>query len=406
MKTIQKCALMALLANMLYRFGSQIHQMFLVTIDWDGSAAAVTKGYGLLSENKAKLTLLPEQAFSACLLVKDDNPILLEWLAYHYTVLPLPVDPDSQTSPAEIVERWNNAAGLGMNITQWTDQDFLPEKPNHKELLKKNEYQEKKDMHRFRQRHFFHKCMLNLKRRGSTWVSLFDTDEYLTFNHDWPPEYAPHAEPNATKLLPRLGESTALDFLQQEMHRNATFVTQSPCLPVPRIFYSSVESPLPSDSKDDNNNPDIPAAGFNVTQFETIRFVQHAKVGNRFNGLKKNLVDVSRVEEQYINGTTSLPPNVHRPIVQYCTRQNYFYGQYPIFRLNHYLGSWERYNSRVDARDGHEKSEKAYKERALVAEQTTDDLRPWLKLFVDRVGDERARHLLEGVGVIPPKQNS
>ena len=50
---------------------------------------------------------------SACLLIKDDNTRLIEWLAYHYTMFPLRylivgVDPDSATSPKVILQRWTD----------------------------------------------------------------------------------------------------------------------------------------------------------------------------------------------------------------------------------------------------------------------------------------------------------
>ena len=46
-------------------------------------------------------------SFSACMLIKDDNDLLNEWLAYHYHVLNLrylvvAVDPSSATSPTPI----------------------------------------------------------------------------------------------------------------------------------------------------------------------------------------------------------------------------------------------------------------------------------------------------------------
>jgi hypothetical protein len=58
-------------------------------------------------------------SFSACLLVKDDNKILPEWLAYHYEVLPLrrliiAIDPLSTTSPEPILQAYRK---IGMNIT-------------------------------------------------------------------------------------------------------------------------------------------------------------------------------------------------------------------------------------------------------------------------------------------------
>eukprot|EP00588_Corethron_pennatum_P009150 CAMPEP_0194271248 /NCGR_PEP_ID=MMETSP0169-20130528/5088_1 /TAXON_ID=218684 /ORGANISM="Corethron pennatum, Strain L29A3" /LENGTH=204 /DNA_ID=CAMNT_0039013557 /DNA_START=100 /DNA_END=711 /DNA_ORIENTATION=+ len=64
---------------------------------------------------------------SACLLVKDDNHILSEWIAYHYTTLPLrhlvvAVDPISETSPADILGRWNKE--MDMDIHMWGDEEI------------------------------------------------------------------------------------------------------------------------------------------------------------------------------------------------------------------------------------------------------------------------------------------
>jgi hypothetical protein len=61
--------------------------------------------------------------FSACLLIKDDNQILPEWIAYHFTVLPLrhlivAVDPFSLTSPTPILDKFRE---IGMDIEVWRD---------------------------------------------------------------------------------------------------------------------------------------------------------------------------------------------------------------------------------------------------------------------------------------------
>jgi len=58
-------------------------------------------------------------SFAACVLMKDDNIILPEWLAYHYEVLPLrrlivAVDPFSKTNPDKILDAYRD---IGMNIT-------------------------------------------------------------------------------------------------------------------------------------------------------------------------------------------------------------------------------------------------------------------------------------------------
>jgi hypothetical protein len=66
---------------------------------------------------------------SSCLMWMDDNHYLVEWLAYHHTVLPLRrliicIDPKSQTSPLSLLERYLSR-GL-MNITVWNEDDFFP----------------------------------------------------------------------------------------------------------------------------------------------------------------------------------------------------------------------------------------------------------------------------------------
>ena len=66
------------------------------------------------------------KTFSACLLVMDDNHRLVEWLAYHYHVLPLryiivAVDPRSESSPTYLFNQWRRK---GMVIVEWEDKTF------------------------------------------------------------------------------------------------------------------------------------------------------------------------------------------------------------------------------------------------------------------------------------------
>jgi len=58
----------------------------------------------------------------------DDNHYLIEWLAYHYQVMPLRrlivlSDPKSRTTPLPILERWN---GLDLNFSLWSYEDVFP----------------------------------------------------------------------------------------------------------------------------------------------------------------------------------------------------------------------------------------------------------------------------------------
>ena len=79
-------------------------------------------------------------SWSACLLIKDNNIILPEWLAYHYTVLPLRrlivgVDPSSNFDPQPIFDMY---ATIGMNITVWK---------NHSYWIDGRKFHEKKEFH-------------------------------------------------------------------------------------------------------------------------------------------------------------------------------------------------------------------------------------------------------------------
>jgi hypothetical protein len=130
----------------------------------------------------------PRFTFSACLIVKDDNRILPEWLAYHYTVLPLrhlivAIDPLSATSPIPILNKFQE---LGMNITVWEDRDYINGRTanDFKPATSKNDKDGKYTVHVHRQLIFYQQCLLEFKNRGNhTWTILIDTDEYLTFNY-------------------------------------------------------------------------------------------------------------------------------------------------------------------------------------------------------------------------------
>ena len=131
---------------------------------------------------------------SACLLVNDENLRLPEWIAYHYTVLPLrhlivAVDPASFTSPRSILELWNDTA-LGMTVEIWNDEDFLEEEDSGP--LDDDQYTEhdRTQHHRYRQWRFVTSCMGVHKLHGRTWVLLTDVDEYILFNkiHDDEPD--------------------------------------------------------------------------------------------------------------------------------------------------------------------------------------------------------------------------
>jgi hypothetical protein len=136
-----------------------------------------------------------QDSFSICLLIKDDNYLLNEWIAYHYHVLKLrhlvvAVDPESETSPADMLESWRK--NFGLQVDEWTDQNFMPEfflQGKYGRVPRMSKWSvnvttwkndgvdatredlektfQKINRHRYRQSKFLKECILHLEKTGS-----------------------------------------------------------------------------------------------------------------------------------------------------------------------------------------------------------------------------------------------
>ena len=90
--------------------------------------------YELLRSPVEDVKIFPKtnKTIAACMLAMDDSIRLAEWLAYHYTILPLgslmiAVDPDSQSQKRvlEILDLWKDR----INIIAYTnDSEWMPYK--------------------------------------------------------------------------------------------------------------------------------------------------------------------------------------------------------------------------------------------------------------------------------------
>jgi hypothetical protein len=121
-----------------------------------------------------------DNSVSACLMFMDDNHRLVEWLAYHYFVMPLRhvvvlPDPDSRTSPMVVLERWKPY----MTVEVWNDtygvntNDTLT---GHDDLVK-------------RQGYFYSECGLYLRSRNRTWTMFIDVDEFWAIDETNVPDW-------------------------------------------------------------------------------------------------------------------------------------------------------------------------------------------------------------------------
>jgi len=334
--------------------------------------------------------LAPGDSFAACLKIKDDNHWLIEWLAYHYFVMPLrhiivTIDEDSKTTPRKIFRRWSSRKM--MNITYWTDKDYMPKKitataadfENNTGLM----------MHRVRQNNFYRTCIPALRDMGLNWLMLVDTDEYIL------PSYASGYFSNLTERVSFRKPGSVMRLLKyQEMV--APDVNHT-CVYMPRFFFGA------QDSKQSLVNHGVPPS-INASNMLTQRYL-YREPRKHANG--KNLMHLQRVPaiKKFMS--------VHHVSTHACpdpkTMVNKDLNRVSIARVHHYLGSPEQYLYREDPRGNYHAnaSVKTYHTRGLdrwdklnrKADHEDHAAKAWIRGFVKEMGEELAADLLEGVGV-------
>ncbi len=354
------------------------------------------------------------QGFSGCLVLKDDNDRLSEWMAYHWLTLPLThliiaTDPTGKTTAREIIELWNSTEIDMMDILLWDDADY-----GHWI----NEELDDLHKHRDRQKRFLAECMKHHKREGRDWVALVDPDEYITFNiladDDRDPErkydvdiFGLMDNDNFTSMKYRiqtyewrremtqsraLHRQTVWDYIHQ--HKELEPWKSEPCYLMLRTLFSAVESP-----PDVLEDAGVSQYGFDVNKFTTLKYFKHGEKGSWYdNHFGKVIIDLSRVDENLI---VKDMPNIHTPIYEICSYPFRLY-ETGLLRVHHYLGSWEQYSSRVDVRRNRDK----FDESAYVNYGTDYQLQGWLRRFVEIVGVEKSKKLLQHSGVIDVGKSS
>jgi hypothetical protein len=309
--------------------------------------------------------------FSACLLVADDNHYLIEWLAFHYHTLPLRYlviasDPRARTLPDSVLDRWNQY----MTIVQWKDQDFLPKNWVNR-IPAEDDPVAKLMKHRERQRHFYPECFQFLKEADRNWVMVIDVDEFVMQNR--------HHE-NSTQLYP-----TLLRAIDNQYPSNNT------CITMPRLRFGSFEDGNSTGKK-------LTPLGFQDRDFLTYRFRWRAGLHTRSdNKLPKSMINVGRIANFSRQDT-----DAHRPVRSECPRRNlYSLNKDSPFSVHHYVGSKEQFRFRKDARDGTKtRSDQQLVNYNRIKEDYDDSASGWLSFFVEDMGENTAKVLLEGVGNI------
>jgi hypothetical protein len=340
--------------------------------------------------------LTTTRGIAAGLLIKDDNHWVVEWLAYHYHVLPLRhlvvvIDPDSKTSPREILDRWK---GL-MRIDIWEEEFFQKPIPTAFRQLYDNNTRLMN--HRHRQVTFYVKLLRTLNKIGIPWVLLTDTDEFVSMDYRG---LQKHANPLLRDMAGQFPIQTPGSILQALMHyEQMTNKTQS-CLFVPRYIVGSkeanailVERYLPA-SNDTNSS-------LNPHKFLTQRYLYQAKE-RMPDG--KNMMHVTAVD------TVKANPNVHK-VSHYCPRRDGADSieSTALFKIHHYMGTLEQYSFRSDPRAETNvslhpvtkgRNEQAYNKKGNGTTDLYTHSQGWIEGFIQQVGLAKAKELLAGVGQV------
>jgi len=158
---------------------------------------------------------------------------------------------------------------------------------------------------------------------------------------------------------------------------------------MPRILFGAVEQ--------QNLSSPEGVSGLDPYRLDTIRWRWHAKRFDKRNGLGKSMVDVSQVGPH-------LPIEVrtpHRVVDALCPAPYSFIVvvAQSVFRVNHYMGSWEAYSYRNDARKGLHRSREGWEFRSRVSDAMDNVTHRWLRGFIEDVGLDKAIRLLNSTGL-------
>lgn len=206
----------------------------------------------------------------------------------------------------------------------------------------------------------------------------------------WPPHVKASEALRARRELPALSDGTTILDVLRRYQRRFDF---GACLQMPRLLYGSKES--------GDFTPMAPN-GFRDEDFVTLRYRWHARKGDfDVNKFQKTMIDVSRVPMDHLEGKQAY--NIHRPLEYFCRADVPRFAT-SLFRVNHYLDSYEAYTYRNDARGNKRKGcMECYLKKGNGTDfAADDDIRPWLRGFVEEVGREKAEILLAGVGDFRP----
>eukprot|EP00977_Amphora_coffeiformis_P011967 scaffold2919_cov161-Amphora_coffeaeformis.AAC.4 len=315
-----------------------------------------------------------QDVFGACLMFKDDVASLPEFLAYHYTVLPLRfvvlgTDVGNQQDPRPLLEKWSQRTALQYHLIpvgNLTDDVTLHQK-----------HSTARDAHHAfvnRQRLFLRACIRQMKTWNVHWTTFTDSDEYVTYIYDQ--DYQPD-----TTLAQRLHKWQAGGELINQV-----------CYTMPRLRYGSLETvqcPATTNSTREQHDTISFSSSLN-----TQRFVQHAHPYDfKANKYGKVLMNVSAIARDVVEKEKEpFIYSIHRPYTEYCARAAWV--KEARLRVNHYTGSLDKFLGRAD---DVRRNADIYQQLSTYNHNhscSDRNMRTWVDRFVEQISMDTAKELL------------
>eukprot|EP00536_Pseudo-nitzschia_multiseries_P012949 jgi/Psemu1/327032/estExt_fgenesh1_pg.C_5240001 len=176
---------------------------------------------------------------------------------------------------------------------------------------------------------------------------------------------------------------------------------------VPDAFVRMHERQQQNSTTNTNTSTSTSASSI-VARFDTLRF-RYLSPG--IDGKPKSFIDLAQRSTQlYLTNKyledTKARYNTHLPLSGICVGEQV--DRDPeltaaietdlALEIDHYLGSWESYSARDDARNGGDRNYMAWSERANITDGERSWLGNWMAGFAKQVGPDVAAYLLQDAG--------
>ncbi len=375
--------------------------------------------------------------FGACLMVKDDNDLLYEWIAYHYTVLSLRhvvigIDVGSLQNVSNVLSRWDNVnLASHHQLRYWilqpeefmyrhhrdhNGQDPILFSNNNEPTGRSTDW--KQDHHHAlieRQKGFVTVCSEILKAAGVAWTLYIDSDEFIAWN--------PLSDDEDIQLQTNIRQRNAMNnrsytirkqfatsnkrYTGRNASKNWNYYERirqlqnqhdlPECYTMPRLLVGALENRTCPERYGVNEVQQLARRqiGNRFMHMSTLRYFQHARKGD-FSRSKygKVMMDLTRIDIETIR--TNPPRNIHRPYTEHCVAAGGVYFPNSYFFILHYIGSWERYISRGS--NDRRRNRREWEYRAYVDDGNMSacdsTVHRWLVQFQQLVGEDRTKYLL------------